>query len=163
MAGQRAGYLQWDGYRICKYGRITLYEHRVCWALHHGGWPELIVDHINGIKDDNRMCNLRIASVNQNAQNKAVPYGTSRFKGVSYNSRQRQWGVGVRKDGKVIFHRWMNSEIEAARAYDEVAKEVFGEFAYLNFPDKDHPRSDAHFVGSEITPPAHVVAQMGGK
>lgn len=56
--------------------------HRVAWAIHHGYWPENI-DHINGLKEDNRICNLREASHSQNSKNmKRYSTNTSGVTGV---------------------------------------------------------------------------------
>lgn len=63
---------------------------RVAWFLHYGEWPKLFIDHINGIKNDNRIENLKIATVNQNMQNlpshrKGIPIG------VYWNKQMKKW------------------------------------------------------------------------
>ncbi len=50
----------------------TFAAHRVIWAMYHGYWPEYEIDHINRIRDDNRICNLRIVSPQENAKNKLM-------------------------------------------------------------------------------------------
>ena len=58
-----------DSYTICEYlGRTVIAEHRLIWMLHYGYVPN-IVDHINGIKDDNRIENLRDVTQRENGQN----------------------------------------------------------------------------------------------
>lgn len=46
--------------------------HRVAWALHHGEWPSLGIDHVNGNPSDNRICNLRPADQSENIQNAGI-------------------------------------------------------------------------------------------
>ncbi len=97
--------------------------------------PDVIVDHINGNRLDNRKSNLRFATVAQNAQNrKKVSGGSSIYLGVTYHKRDERWQASVRHDGKRYHAGIHKTEEEAARAYDVKAKELHGEFARLNFP-----------------------------
>lgn len=108
-------------------------------------------DHINGNGLDNRRENLRLVSNSQNSMNSKKPkargsssYGKySKYKGVSrYKKRNGELGAyfaHIRKDGKIKYIRGCDSEEAAARAYDKAAKELFGEYAYLNFPDEKNP------------------------
>jgi hypothetical protein len=95
------------------------------------------VDHRNGNGLDNRRDNLRFASRSQNAQNAAKPRTSShRFKGVvPPRGRLGAWGIRITVDGKQRTFGGFATEEEAARAYDRKAREVFGEFAWLNFPE----------------------------
>ncbi len=96
----------------------------------------MVVDHIDGNRSDNRRANLRICTQRQNTQNSRPARGcTSRFKGVSYHRAARKWIVLIKSDGKRIYLGLFDDEIEAAKAYDRKAHELFGEFAYLNFPE----------------------------
>lgn len=96
------------------------------------------VDHINHNKLDNRRCMLRVATGQQNSFNMRKFRGTSIYKGVikRFNSPGcKPWEAKIQKDGKCIgLGRYLTEE-DAARTYDEKAKELFGEFAWLNFPD----------------------------
>lgn len=79
--GSIAGTIQTDGYRqvsIC--GRLLL-AHRVIWFMHHGTWPEYMIDHINGKRDDNRIENLRDVPQVVNIAARGVR-SKSGFKGV---------------------------------------------------------------------------------
>jgi hypothetical protein len=60
------------GYRQVKIGKKGYLVHRVVWAIVHGEWPAKHVDHIDGNKANNAVTNLRLATVGQNAQNRAV-------------------------------------------------------------------------------------------
>lgn len=66
--------------------------HRVAWAIHHGKWPTADVDHINGARGDNRICNLREAVGAINQRNRAL----------SKNNTSGHVGVTKSKNGKWI-------------------------------------------------------------
>jgi hypothetical protein len=92
------------------------------------------VDHINGNKFDNRRCNLRLATHNQNQQN-CVAYknNTSGFKGVTWNKRDQKWCAQIRINSKRKHIGYFDDPIEAAKAYDKAAKELHDKFAQTNF------------------------------
>lgn len=95
------------------------------------GFPFEVIDHINGNGLDNRRSNLRTVSHSQNRQN-AANYGKF-LKGVHKRRNRNRNGYYAMINGKYIGS--YNTEIEAALAYDTAAKQFFGEFARLNFPD----------------------------
>ena len=99
--------------------------------------PEgMVVDHINGNGLDNRRCNLRICTPVQNSRNRRKHAdGKSRFIGVSPCGDKWQVFVGHRYVG--VF----DDEVEAAKARDRKALEMYGEHAWLNFPPES-PEGD---------------------
>ncbi len=109
---------------------VTAYMHRVIMdAPKH-----LDVDHINHNPLDNRKCNLRTCTKSQNQHNQQLrKSGSSQFKGVVWDKCKNKWAAIIKLKTKQISIGRFNSEIEAAKAYDEKAKELFGEFACLNF------------------------------
>jgi len=96
------------------------------------GFPASQTDHwdCNGL--NNCRANLRVANQSNNTANQLKRRGTSRFKGVYWNKRDRIWraqiGLNYGRLGLGDFH----DEIEAARAYNRAALAKFGEFARLN-------------------------------
>ena len=99
--------------------------------------PEWFVDHINGDTLDNRRSNLRLVSKRQSTFNTRSRLGSSsRFKGVSFDSRLKRWMTQIQVNGETLYLGRYQSEQDAARAYDAAAREHFGEYAYLNFPEE---------------------------
>ena len=114
------------------YANSSLYGgmHRFIMGLK--SFENLEVDHINHNKLDNRVCNLRICTRNENEYNKK-PFGNSSvFKGVHRNKRSRMYYAKITKDGISYNLGTYENEKEAALAYNNKAIELFGEFAYLN-------------------------------
>ncbi len=95
----------------------------------------MFVDHIDGNSQNNRRSNLRICTPAQNLQNQRPKGGTSRYKGVYFHKKDNKWMAKIGFNGKNTYLGLFEDEILAARAYDKKAKELFGEFAYLNFPN----------------------------
>jgi hypothetical protein len=96
--------------------------------------PGMVVDHINRNKRDNRRCNLRVCTQVENMRNRCSTYGSSKFKGVSWDARRKKWMAAIHINGTQIRIGFFADEVDAAKAYDRKARELFGEFAYLNFP-----------------------------
>lgn len=120
------------GYR--KYS--TLYMHNLLMCPPSG----YEVDHKNRNGLDNRKDNLRYASRSQNNQNKKMRHiykgkpTSSRFKGVFYDNKckNKNWKAQIIYNKKIIRLGRFDTEIEAAKAYNKKAKELFGEFAFYN-------------------------------
>jgi hypothetical protein len=95
----------------------------------------MATDHINGDGLDNRKCNLRICNPQQNNTNsKKRTNSTSVYKGVFKVKGCNRWAAKARREYLGLF----KSEKEAAKAYDVKAKELFGEYARLNFGGNDN-------------------------
>lgn len=94
------------------------------------------IDHIDGDGLNNRRSNLREATSGQNQANVPPRPGcSSRFKGVHFFKRTGRFQAYISADGKRRALGYFTDEEDAARAYDAAARELHGEFAYLNFPE----------------------------
>lgn len=123
------------GYLQVAFGGRCMLVHRVVWAMHFGEWPSGMIDHINRVKTDNRICNLRIANNVQNAGNMSVhSRSKSGVKGVSQKPNGR-WRAYIRFNGKNhALGTFINIQ-DAINAYNKAAHEVHGDFA---LPPKDN-------------------------
>lgn len=114
------GYLQ---------GRLSgklLLAHRVAWALHHGAWPASQIDHINGIRTDNRIENLRVVSGTDNARNaKTRKDSTSGVAGVGWHPRHNKWMVRIGFEGRQKTIGYFEDLVEA-KAARKAAEKDFG-------------------------------------
>ncbi len=97
----------------------------------------LVCDHINRNGLDNGKRNLRNCTTWENILNRG-PYrdSVSKYKGVHRHKYAKSWTVRIQRDGIRKQLGCLKSEIAAAKAYDKAAKQLGGEFAFLNFPDQ---------------------------
>lgn len=92
-----------------------------------------IVDHINGNGLDNRKSNLRICTTRQNNRNQRPQIGrSSKYKGVYWKKDRSKWRANIKTYGKSKHLGYFIEEVEAAKAYNKAALELFGEYSLLN-------------------------------
>ncbi len=126
-AGEQAGSVNKDGYRVIRLGKRDFYAHRLAWLTVHGEMPALI-DHIDAARDNNSITNLRIASKSSNGANRgAQANNTSGFKGVK--KRYHRWIAQMHVNGRNKYLGSFSSKEEAAKAYRMAAEQEYGEFA----------------------------------
>jgi hypothetical protein len=114
-----------------KMGRGTYTEHIIMHRVINNTPDGMVTDHINGDRLDNRRCNLRSCTVSQNNCNRiAIKGKTSSYKGVSLCKRSNKWRAQILGAGSIGYYE---TEIEAAKKYDEYALKQYGEYAKLNF------------------------------
>ena len=115
-----------DGYKIFSLkfeGKYYCFrEHRALWRLHYGEWPKNVIDHINAIKDDNRLENLRDVTVAENlaARNFAIDPEA----GICWHKQKRRWSVQITRGRWRYFSGYLDT-YEEALAHRRDVKEDF--------------------------------------
>jgi hypothetical protein len=103
--------------------------HRIAWFLHYGEMPGGIIDHINQIKTDNRICNLRICSYTENLYNsKTNAKNTSGHRGVYWNIQAKRWTAKINNQKKQIHLGNYKSKNDAIAAYRTAAIKISNGF-----------------------------------
>lgn len=114
------------GYKIGRINNKAFQAHRVAWALHHGRWPNDVIDHLNHDPSDNRMVNLRETSFAENMRNQVKrKNNTSGVVGVYWYPRYQKWMASIKVNGAIKHIGYFNSIDEAATAR-KVAQEQYG-------------------------------------
>lgn len=102
----------------------------MAWLYVYGEWPDFEIDHINGDAHDNRICNLRRATHQQNMANSKVrAHNASGLKGVQRHTLSRKWRARIQVSGRTIHIGLFDTKEEAHEAYMRAARFHFGEFA----------------------------------
>lgn len=122
--GAPAGNLTSGGYLHLKFGGRRYLAHRVAWLLHYGEWPAGVIDHINGIKTDNRQRNLRDCSPAINAQNqrRAHAGNASGVLGVTWRQKKGRWAASIKHGGRSVHLGYFPTQDEARAAYVEAKR-----------------------------------------
>jgi hypothetical protein len=148
---ERTNQFKWSAMKITRKSGTVFYAKRVVWddwkdkkqhivLLHRFILEAPVgfdVDHKNNEPLDCRKENLRLATRQQNNQNR-LPR-EDKYKGVHFQPtgpRRRRFTATIGTEGKTTYLGCFHTATEAARAYDAKAKELFGEFAKLNFPER---------------------------
>lgn len=126
-----------DGYYCVCIDRKMYLAHRIIWLIVYGKWPDKLIDHVNGNKCDNRLCNLRKATHSENGWNSGIrTNNTSGFKGVCKHHKCGKWLARIRIGNGVRKHLGLFDTPEAANAaYRRAAEEHHGAF-YSHGVDK---------------------------
>lgn len=132
-----AGAIDRQGYAHIKIDGRDYFAHRIAWLLTTGAWPLAQIDHINGLKADNRLSNLREASQAENMRNRPMYRNNETgFKGVTFNKRDGRWQARIKRDGKLIHLGQFKSPEDASAAYAEEAAKLHGEFVHSGLEAK---------------------------
>lgn len=103
LTGREAGGINCKGYRRLEVDGEEYFAHRLVWLIETGEHPTDQIDHINRVKSDNRISNLRSVSDHQNKHNRGVqPNSTSGETGVSYYRPGRKWRAYINVRGRQI-------------------------------------------------------------
>lgn len=124
-AGMTAGCTASGYILIGIHGRL-IKAHRLAWLMHYGVEPMGDIDHVNGVRSDNRICNLREASHSQNMHNRRADHDNkSGIKGVCWNKWKNKWMAYV--NGKHL--GYFDQPEKAAEEVKRVRRLVHGQFA----------------------------------
>ena len=131
--GKEAGSLNGDGYRRIGFSyQDEFYQisaHRIAWFLHYGEWPAMHINHINEIKDDNRITNIEDVSHADNIRHSRC---SSKYYGVYWNKKDSKWVSRINVDKTQRYLGAFDCEDTAALAYNDAVKIRDGENAVLN-------------------------------
>jgi hypothetical protein len=123
--GSIAGFMQ-NGYVAITFNGELQYAHRLAWLFIYGKFPDNVIDHINGIKTDNRIDNLRDVTYAVNNQNQKKGHFDSKSGklGVSWNSSKNKWVAKIGLNGKQRHLGYFDDVDEANDIYQK-AKNLY--------------------------------------
>jgi hypothetical protein len=136
-----SGCIEWTGALLpTGYGSIyvpalgrTETTHRVAYRLSRGEIPaDMVLDHICMNRRCINVSHLRLATRAQNAQHSPGRGGKSKYKGVAWDAQTRSWRASIMACQKEVYLGRHSTPEAAALAYNEAARVLHGEFAYLN-------------------------------
>ena len=118
--GDVAGSMNNKGYRRVMFKGKAYLAHRVIWLIVTGKWPEKDIDHINGVRDDNRLCNLREATRGENCQN-VKSHSNTGVRGV-HLTKKGYYHAQLLLDGKRVLSTTFKTFDEAVAAVTAAKK-----------------------------------------
>ena len=126
-AGSVAGANNGRGYLATRIDGHSIKLHRLAFVFMTGEWPKNEVDHINGVKDDNRWFNLRDVDRTTNTQNLRRARKdnlSSGLMGAYWDPKCQAWRSSIQTDGKIIGLGRFNSAADANAAYLEAKRRL---------------------------------------
>ena len=125
-AGSLAGCITPVGYRCIRLDGAGYMAHRLAWAYVHGVWPEYEIDHIDGVKDNNAIANLRDVPSKINMQNRKVATkgSNSGVLGVHWNKHAKKWRAVIVLNRKPIFLGYCDNIDDGSNAYIEAKRRI---------------------------------------
>ena len=125
-AGSTTGSLHPRGYLAIRIDRKSYLAHRLAWMYTTGEWPSADTDHINGVRTDNRLVNLRAVSRKQNSENRGKnSNNTSGYKGVSWAKREKKWQANIKHYENCFFLGYFDNIENAREAYLAANAQLF--------------------------------------
>lgn len=106
------------GYVLARHQNKNVLAHRLIWALYYGEWPKGSIDHINGVRHDNRIVNLRVVCSWENSHNNKVRRKDGGLVGT-YWHHDNKWESVTTLNGKRFFLGFFPTEEEAYKKYVE--------------------------------------------
>ena len=132
--GKPAGRPLPEGYISIRINRNdALLAHRIAWVVYYGFWPSNQIDHKNGERADNRICNLREATHAENCRNIGITKKTSHgVVGVTWAPHAQKWQAKIKFNRKRIHLGYFSEFSRAVEARRSAEIQYHGEFAASN-------------------------------
>lgn len=131
--GDVAGSYEKRGYKVIQVQKRSIKGHRAAWAITHGYFPTMEIDHIDNNPSNNRIENLREVDRSKNQMNtKNAKNNSSGIKGVSYCNPKKKWIAAISINKKKICIGHFDSFEDAVQARKDKEKEIHGEYAFKN-------------------------------
>jgi len=112
-----------NGYLTLSFDSKHYYAHRLAWFYVYKKFPDGMIDHINGIRTDNRIENLRDVQSHENLQNSKLHRDNkSGYKGIWWHKKDKNWKSSICIKGKKIYLGAYKTAEEASKAYIEASK-----------------------------------------
>ena len=123
--GTAAGALTVDGYIVIQISMQKIHAHRLAWLYVHGCWPKNQIDHINRIRNDNRLCNIRDVTPSENIHNASDnSRNTSGYRGVTWNCQSKKWQAQTMVRYKYVYLGLYDCPKEAFAVVDAKRREL---------------------------------------
>ena len=116
-AGTQAGSVNNKGYLILQLHGKIYQAHRIAWMIHHKEFNFDAIDHINGIKTDNRIVNLRAGTLSQNQQNQRQARKDNKSGYLGVCKYKDKWMACIKIKGKTKYLGYFDSPEKASEAY----------------------------------------------
>ena len=127
--GSRAGTEHGNGYWTISIDKKRYLEHRLVFLLFNGFMP-VAIDHINGVKQDNRIENLRKCSISENGYNAGLSKrNKSGIKGVGFHKKSNKWRARILRNYKEVYLGLYETMEEAEESVKKAREFICGEFS----------------------------------
>ena len=130
-AGDVAGSMAGEGYLLIGINKRRYLAHRLAWFYIHGVWPDNMIDHIDGVRHNNALNNLRQATNAENLRNQPKQaHNTSGYKGVTWKADRQKYRAYTKSATKQVHLGYFDTAEEAHAAYCKAIRKYHGEFSY---------------------------------
>lgn len=119
-----------DGYLMIMINGKAYPAHRLAWLIVYGTMPDGFIDHINRVRTDNRISNLRLVTHSENMQNRKIQKNNkSGYRGVSWDAKYGKWRVCGSRNKKQIWLGYFDDLELAELVISEFRGKYHGQFA----------------------------------